>query len=116
MESFNEYGAFVDRMWFSKADGILLAGNRKDDQRDLAIMALGLCGEAGEVTEKIKKHIRDNYFNREEILKELGDVLFYTIKIAQHYGFVASDVPSANVIKLESRKARGVQRGSGDNR
>lgn len=38
---------------------------------------LGLVGETGEVAEKIKKVIRDNYnLSREEIEKELGDVLF----------------------------------------
>ena len=42
--------------------------------------ALGLCGEAGEVAEKIKKTIRDKEgkFTPEislEIAKELGDVL-----------------------------------------
>jgi len=41
---------------------------------------LGLCGEAGEVAEKIKKILRDNNsiadFERvNEIKKELGDVL-----------------------------------------
>ena len=39
---------------------------------------LGLVGEAGEVAEKIKKLIRDsNRFSNEEIIKELGDVVFY---------------------------------------
>ena len=33
---------------------------------------LGLCGEAGEVAEKVKKQVRDGTFNRHEVAKELG--------------------------------------------
>ena len=38
--------------------------------------ALGLTGEAGEVSEKIKKLFRDNKIDDDAVLKELGDVLF----------------------------------------
>lgn len=44
--------------------------------------ALGMCGEAGEVADKVKKVIRDNnqQFTDDrklEIAKEVGDVLWY---------------------------------------
>ena len=47
---------------------------------------LGLCGEAGEVAEKVKKVIRDkggefDEFDRMNIRKELGDVLWYMAQI-----------------------------------
>ena len=35
---------------------------------------LGLCGESGEVAEKIKKYFRDEDYSKEDIVKELGDV------------------------------------------
>ncbi len=37
--------------------------------------ALGLTGEAVEVSEKIKKLFRDNRIDDDAVLKELGDVL-----------------------------------------
>ena len=47
---------------------------------------LGMCGEAGEGAEKVKKVIRDkggefNDFDRMAIRKELGDVLWYMAQI-----------------------------------
>jgi NTP pyrophosphatase (non-canonical NTP hydrolase) len=106
----DEYGEWAERMWFS--------GDRPSSvtERDLSIMTLGLAGETGEVVEKVKKVIRDGTIDKAAILKELGDVLYYTVKIARYFGFKPSDIVTANVEKLESRRARGVQRGSGDNR
>ena len=78
---------------------------------------LGLCGEAGEVAEKIKKLMRDDTkFAPHEVLKELGDVVFYVTALANYYGSNLGEVVLMNVEKLDSREKRGVLRGSGDNR
>jgi NTP pyrophosphatase (non-canonical NTP hydrolase) len=78
---------------------------------------LGLVGEAGEVAEKVKKIIRDaSKFNNEEIAKELGDVLFYTVALGNIYGYTLQELIELNTEKLNSRKARGTLSGSGDNR
>jgi NTP pyrophosphatase (non-canonical NTP hydrolase) len=78
---------------------------------------LGLVGEAGEVAEKIKKLIRDsNRFNNEEILKELGDVVFYATALANIYGNGLQEVLELNMKKLDDRQKRGKLKGSGDNR
>lgn len=114
VENINEYGEFVEKVWFSTP---MENGERKGmTERDLAIMALGLCGEAGEVTEKIKKHFRDKPLDREDLLKEIGDVVYYSVRLAQYFGFKPSDILNANIHKLEGRIERGTQRGSGDNR
>ncbi len=85
--------------------------------------ALGLAGETGEVIEKIKKLIRDkgDVFaltseEREELKKELGDVLWYLSAIAYYNGIELKDVAIHNLKKLEDRQARNKIHGSGDNR
>jgi NTP pyrophosphatase (non-canonical NTP hydrolase) len=83
--------------------------------------ALGLCGEAGEVAEKVKKVLRDNNgvftdAKKEEIVKELGDVLWYVANTASDIGFTLEDVAQGNIDKLNSRKERGKISGNGDNR
>jgi len=78
---------------------------------------LGLVGEAGEVAEKLKKSIRDyNKLDKEGMLKELGDVLFYVAALANFYGGTLQTIAEQNTEKLNSRQERGVLRGSGDNR
>lgn len=77
---------------------------------------LGLCGEAGEVAEKVKKQVRDGVFNRHEVAKELGDVLWYLTNICNDIGYNLDEIANLNIDKLRSRKERDVIKGSGDNR
>ena len=82
---------------------------------------LGLVGEAGEVAEKIKKVIRDNNGEiteekKQEIKKELGDVLWYLANLSKELEINMNDVAQANLDKLNSRMDRGQLHGSGDNR
>lgn len=90
---------------------------------DVAIqyLSLGLCSEAGEVADKLKKNLRDGDGTmtaelRQAIVKELGDVLFYVAMLAAELGEGLSDVADGNLAKLQSRLARGVIGGSGDER
>ena len=79
--------------------------------------ALGLVGEAGEVAEKVKKYLRDDTkVNQKEIVKELGDVLFYTTALANYFYSNLPEVMETNMDKLNDRAKRGVIKGSGDNR
>ncbi len=82
---------------------------------------LGLAGESGEVAEKIKKVIRDkngiiDAETKEEIKKELGDVLWYVSQIASELDLSLDGVAELNIEKLYSRLERGKISGSGDNR
>ena len=77
---------------------------------------LGLCGETGEVAEKVKKQVRDGVFNRHEVAKELGDVLWYLANICNDIGYNLDEVADINIEKLTSRKNRNKIKGSGDNR
>lgn len=82
---------------------------------------LGLTGEAGEVAEKIKKILRDDEGKitkgkRKEILKELGDVLWYLAQLSTELKISLDEVAKTNLEKLFSRKDRSKLKGSGDNR
>ena len=93
----------------------------KDQGNNFIYPVLGLVGEAGEVAEKIKKVIRDDDgemtdVKREEIKKELGDVLWYIAQLSTELGLSMGEVAQLNIDKLASRKERGVLAGSGDDR
>ena len=107
-ENFDAFGEWCDSVWM---------GKHPMEERDLIIATMGICGEAGEVSEKVKKELRDGTNAIEAgILKELGDVVHYACTIARFYGYKPSDILKANYDKLEDRIARGTQRGSGDSR
>jgi NTP pyrophosphatase (non-canonical NTP hydrolase) len=89
--------------------------------RDMTYPALGLCGEAGEVAEKVKKTIRDDAGvlsdeRRAALARELGDVLWYLAQLATEAGLELEAIAADNLDKLLSRQERGVLRGSGDER
>jgi NTP pyrophosphatase (non-canonical NTP hydrolase) len=88
---------------------------------DMTYPALGLCGEAGEVAEKVKKTLRDDDGvlsdeRREALSRELGDVLWYLSQLATEAGLDLEEIAAENLEKLFSRQERGVLRGSGDDR
>ncbi|MDB4725814.1 nucleoside triphosphate pyrophosphohydrolase family protein [bacterium] len=95
-----------------RATGTALPGILHDDN----YFALGLTGEAGEVAEHFKKGIRDGEISKSAVKKELGDVLWYLSQLARCMDCKLSEVAISSIEKLESRKARGVISGSGDNR
>ena len=88
---------------------------------DLKYLGLALAGETGEIAEKIKKLFRDDggkitRENKEQIIKEMGDVLWYFARIADALGVSLSHVAKSSLEKIISRKNRGKIHGSGDNR
>ena len=85
---------------------------------------LGLAEEAGEACGKVAKWIRRNgdagvYRDsvlREQIEKELGDVLWVTAACAAMFRLDLGKVAKSNIAKRSDRKARGVIVGEGDDR
>lgn len=87
----------------------------------IAYVTLGLVGEAGEVAEKIKKVFRNDNGDisdekREDLKKELGDVLWYLAQLSKLLDITLDEVAEANLKKLRSRLDRGVIKSEGDNR
>jgi NTP pyrophosphatase (non-canonical NTP hydrolase) len=88
---------------------------------NLIYPVLGICGETGEVAEKVKKLIRDGDgvltdSTREKIALELSDVCWYVAVLAYELDYTLEEVMQMNLDKLASRAERGVIAGSGDNR
>jgi NTP pyrophosphatase (non-canonical NTP hydrolase) len=82
---------------------------------------LGIAGETGELVEKVKKHFRDDYGQmteekKQEIIKEMGDCLWYHARLADVLGINFDDVAKENIRKLLDRKKRNKLHGEGDNR
>lgn len=88
---------------------------------DIIYPLLGLLGETGELTEKIKRLESKNYIitdetMRESIKYELGDILWYLTQLSTELNISLEDIALSNLKKLESRKSRNVLMGKGDNR
>lgn len=82
---------------------------------------LGICGEAGELAEKLKKCLRDkggkiSDEDRRLMVKELGDVLWYVSAVSRELGIDLEDVAQASLDKVNGRHERGTLHGSGDDR
>jgi len=105
----DRYAEWAEGLWFA-------SGSREFGERDYAIASLGLAGEVGEVMELLKKRVRDGNFDVEGFTKEMGDVIYYWSRLCLMFGVRPSDVLAANMRKLEDRRARGVMRGSGNDR
>ena len=109
-------------MNFTEYQNLALATAIQPKKYETIYPALGLCGEAGEVAEKVKKSIRDGIHNwpdeqfKEELTKELGDVLWYISALASDLDISLNEIAENNLLKLASRKKRNKIGGSGDNR
>lgn len=99
----------------------LRTANPKERENELFHLILGLCGEAGEIAEKMKKIIRDkdndfSKIDKDDLTKELGDVLWHIAVTADYFDIKLETVGAVNIEKLASRLKRGVIMGDGDNR
>ncbi len=84
----------------------------------LTYVSLGLTNEAGEVAGKTKKLLRDGDTpeKRTNIVKELGDVIWYVSQLCTELDIPLDYVAQQNIDKLADRKERGVIQGNGDER
>lgn len=91
----------------------------------LCYLIPGLAAEAGEVAGKFAKAVRDDGLGytlgftderEDQLVSELGDVLWFLAVIADELGYRLEDIADMNVEKLAARKAKGTIQGSGDKR
>lgn len=87
------------------------------EQHKLVYSVMGLAGEAGELCNKLKKHLRgDAPLDKAALADELGDALWYVAAVATDLGVSLAGVASQNIVKLAARRAAGTLQGSGDAR
>lgn len=79
------------------------------DKREMLINgALGLCGEAGEVADLIKKHLYQGHtLNHDKVIEELGDVLWYISMLCGAIDVELEHVMRENIEKLKKRYPDG---------
>ena len=92
----------------------------KPSAKGLMYLVPGLAAEAGEVAGVYAKFLRDAnrdlYPIQDDLMKEIGDCLWFVASIAKLYDVKLSEVAKMNIDKLEGRLQRGTIGGSGDNR
>ena len=69
---------------------------------------MGLCGEAGEAIDLVKKHLHQGHeLDRQALKKELGDIAWYLAETAYALDLTLEDVLTANLEKLKARYPEG---------
>ena len=69
---------------------------------------MGLCGEAGEVIDVLKKHRAQGHsLDAEKMIDELGDVMWYVAETATALGVKLKDIAQFNIAKLARRYPEG---------
>ena len=78
---------------------------------------MGLCGEAGEAIDLVKKHLHQGHeLDRQALAKELGDIAWYLAETAYALEIPLEDILKANLAKLKERYPDGFSRDASVNR
>ncbi|MDE6746045.1 MAG: nucleoside triphosphate pyrophosphohydrolase family protein [Oscillospiraceae bacterium] len=71
---------------------------------------MGLCGEAGEAIDIVKKWLAQGHeLDKEHLIKELGDVAWYLAETAAALDVPLEDVLQTNIDKLKKRYPDGFE-------
>ena len=83
--------------------------NPKLDEKDVLINSvMGLCAEAGEAIDIVKKwHAQGHELDKEHLAKELGDIAWYLAEAATAIGIPLEKIFSDNIEKLKKRYPDG---------
>lgn len=92
--NFSEYQAHAAR-----------TANPKLNPRERVIQAaFGITGESGEIVDSLKKILYHGHdFNRDEFMKEAGDLLWYISELCSAWGIDLDEVAQGNIAKLKAR-------------
>jgi NTP pyrophosphatase (non-canonical NTP hydrolase) len=92
--------------------------NPELSDRDVLINGvMGLCGEAGEAIDIVKKHLHQGHpLDKEALVKELGDIAWYLAETATALGVSLEEVMERNIEKLKKRYPQGFSSENSQNR
>jgi NTP pyrophosphatase (non-canonical NTP hydrolase) len=78
------------------------------DKAGMSNVALGLCGEAGEVADIVKKWMfQDHPLDYAKLREELGDVMWYLALACELMDVSLADIAAMNITKLKARYPNG---------
>ena len=83
--------------------------NPELSNRDVLINGvMGLCGEAGEAIDIVKKHLHQGHpLDKDALVKELGDIAWYLAEAATALDLELEDIFRGNLEKLKKRYPEG---------
>lgn len=105
----NDYQKKALRTW--------VPDSNKNYYLDIIYLALSLAGEAGELSNKIKKYWRHGHsWNTDDLKEELGDILWYVAVLASVLNTDLDDIAEENIQKLLRRYPEGFSESRSRNR
>lgn len=85
-------------------DSAIIRDSLTCKQAGLIHMIMGICGEAGELLDAVKKHvIYDKPLDSENVIEELGDIEFYMEGLRQELSIKRDHTLQHNMEKLSKR-------------
>lgn len=91
---------------YQKAAKRTLYGN----EQVLTNCALGLAGETGQVVDLVKNYtFRGKNLDRQELIHEMGDVLWYLSQVAEWANIPFGEVAQSNIKELNKRYPHGYE-------
>lgn len=108
----------MDKKLNEYQDEALRTANVYERKEEIVLNAvLGLNGEAGELADILKKaRYQGHSYDREHLIEELGDVLWYCSLLAFGLNIYLSDVAERNLSKLMTRYPKGFEAERSKNR
>ena len=71
-------------------------------------MCMGIAGESGEIVDYLKKvEFHGHEFDREKLINELGDLMWYVFALSNHFQIEMTEVLEKNIEKLYKRYPNG---------